>query len=443
MTSLLICGFCFVVTFMLARRSLVFGLAACIGLGYVFGALRANILDTFAFLIWDSSIFGLYASYFTRHASTEEISRTGVLRLWVGVLILWPVLLTIVPVQYPLIQLVGLRANVFLLPILLIGARLKAEELDDLGYILAGLNLMALALAVIEYFFGLERFFPRNQVTELIYNSRDVAGFTAFRIPAFFVNAHAYAGTMVMTLPFILGAWVRESRAARRNVMSAGMMAALMGVFLAASRSHTIVLCALMLFALCTGKLKLLARASLLMMLLCTGWLVSNNERLQRFTTLLDTESITERVSASINLPFVEAALEYPFGVGMGGGGTNIPYFLRDQILEPVAAENEYVRIMLEEGLIGLGMWVVFIGWMATRRSTVPIEATLGGRLAWFVTVTYFGMACMGTGLLTSAPQSLLLLMAAGWCSSGVEFREVRSPLPKARTPYSTPVRAS
>src|SRR5882672_6221517 len=236
MTSLLICLFCFAMTFTLARRSLVWGLAACIGLGYVFGVLKANILDTFSFLIWDASVLGLYASYFSRKPTPEELFATDGLRLWVAALILWPVLLTVVPVQYPLIQLVGLRANTFLLPFLLIGARLKAEEVDELALVLAVLNLSALGLATTEYFLGLELFFPRNEVTELIYRSRDVAGFTAFRIPAFFINAHAYAGTMVMTIPFVLGAWVHESRSWRRNLMSAGMMAAVIGVFLAASR---------------------------------------------------------------------------------------------------------------------------------------------------------------------------------------------------------------
>src|SRR2546422_2384493 len=99
MTSLLICLLCFVVTFTLARRSLVWGLAACIGVGYVFGVLKANILDTFSFFIWDASVLGLYACYFSRRPTTEELLTTDSLRLWVGALILWPVLLTIVPVQ--------------------------------------------------------------------------------------------------------------------------------------------------------------------------------------------------------------------------------------------------------------------------------------------------------------------------------------------------------
>jgi hypothetical protein len=421
MTSLAICLLCFAVTFMLARRSPVWGLAGCIGLGYVFGVLKANIFDTFSFFIWDASVLGFYASYFSKRPSPKELVRTEGLRLWVAALIVWPVLLTVVPLQYPLIQLVGLRANVFLLPFLLIGARLKPEEFDELASVLAALNLAALGLALTEYFFGLEQFFPRNQVTELIYKSRDVAGYTAFRIPGFFINAHAYAGTMVMTIPFLLGAWVSANRPWRKNLLSAGMMAALLGVFLAASRTHMIMLCALMIFALLSGELKLLSRASLVVMLICTAWVVSNNERLQRFTTLLDMETVKQRVSSSINLPFVEAALEYPFGVGMGGGGTSIPYFLHDEIIETVAAENEYVRIMLEEGILGLGMWVAFIAWTATRRSRVHMRVSPGRRLARFLTVGYFIMACLGTGLLASVPHSLLLLLAAGWASSGME----------------------
>src|SRR5207253_2249379 len=322
MTSLPICLICFAVTFMLARRSLVWGLGACVGLGYVFGVLKANLFDTFSFFIWDSAVLGFYASYFSRRARPEELTRTEGLRMWVAALILWPVLLAAIPVQYPLVQLVGLRANVFLLPFLLIGSRLKPEDFDELASILAALNLMALALATIEYFFGLEQFFPRNQVTEVIYSSRDVAGYTAFRIPAFFINAHAYAGTMVMTMPFLLGAWGRETRPWRRNLVSVGIMAGLLGVFLAASRTHMIMLGALMVFALLSGELKSLSRTSLIVMLICLAWLVSNNERLQRFTLLLDMESVTQRVSSSLSLPFLEAALEYPFGVGMGGGGT-------------------------------------------------------------------------------------------------------------------------
>lgn len=421
MISLAICLICFLVTYTLARRSLVWGLASCVALGYVFGVIRANILDTFSFLIWDASVLGLFASYFTQQRTAEELRSTNSLRLWVATLILWPVLVTLAPVQYPLIQLVGLRGNVFLLPFLLIGARLKAEDMDDFAVLLAVLDLMALGIGVTEYFVGLEWFFPRNPVTEVMYNSRDVAGHTAFRIPAFFINSHAYSGTMVMTIPFLLGAWARESVTWRRKLIASGMLAALVGVFLGASRVHALVLFVLMVVATFSGQMKSLSRAGFIIILLFTGWLVSNNDRLQRFTTLLDKEYVTDRIASSVNLPLLDAAMEYPFGVGMGGGGTSIPFFLRDQILEPVAAENEYARIMLEQGVLGLGLWITFIGWIATRPTT-PYTSSLGRRLAWFAALGYFATAILGTGLLTSVPQSMLLLLAAGWAASGVDY---------------------
>ena len=418
MLSILICIVAFIGTFVLTRRSLVWGMAACVGFGYVFGVLRANILDTFSFLMWDASVLGLYAGYFSVQRTPEEIARTASLRLWVGVLILWPVVLTLVPVQYPLIQLVGLRGNTLLLPFLLIGARLEAEEFEELAMFLAAFNLMALGIGVTEYFIGLERFFPHNPVTQLMYNSRDVAG-DALRIPAFFVNAHAYSGTMVMTIPFLLGAWNRESRTWARTLIYAGMAAAMIGVFLGASRSHTVVFFAVVIVAGFTFKLKMLARAGLIAMLLFTAWVVSNNERLQRFATLFDSEFVSTRITASIDLPVVEAALEYPFGVGIGGGGTSIPYFLQDQILEPVAAENEYVRLMLEEGVLGLGLWIIFILWLLTRQSAMTLEVGPGRKLARFVALSYFAFASLGTGMLTSVPHSVLMLAAAGWAAEG------------------------
>ena len=419
MISIFVCIAAFLGTFVLTRRSLVWGLAACVGFGYVFGALRANILDTFSFLMWDASVFGLYASYFTRPRPVEESQAVASLRLWLGILILWPVLLTIVPVQYPLIQLVGLRGNTLLLPFLLIGARLKSEELDELATFLAALNVLALGIGVTEYFIGLEQFFPRNAVTELMYNSRDVAGNTAFRIPAFFVNAHAYSGTMVMTIPFLFGVWNRESRRPWRTFISIGMIAAMIGVFLGASRTHSIVFFIVAIIAMFSGRMKMLLRIGLIIMFLFTGWIVSNDERLQRFTTLFDEDFVTKRVEASIDLPVFEAALEYPFGVGIGGGGTSIPYFLQDEILEPVAAENEYVRIMLEEGVIGLVLWITFILWLLSRQSAMGIKVAPGRKLACVVSMSYFALACLGTGMLTSVPQTSLMLLGAGWAAVG------------------------
>ena len=98
------------------------------------------------------------------------------------------------------------------------------------------------------------------------------------------------------------------------------------------------------------------------------GWVVSGDQRLQRFMELRNTDSVVERISWSVNMNFFEIAAEYPFGNGLGGGGTSIPYFLRGRIVNPVMMENEYARIMLEQGIMGLLIWIMFIVWLLTRR---------------------------------------------------------------------------
>lgn len=118
-----------------------------------------------------------------------------------------------------MIQVVGLRGTVFFLPMILLGARLTRERLYPLALGVAALNVPAFILAIAEYTLGIESFFPRNVLTELIYSSNDVGSLGAYRIPSSFPNAHAYAGTMVMTLPLLLGAWVQHHRRRSHQVL--------------------------------------------------------------------------------------------------------------------------------------------------------------------------------------------------------------------------------
>ena len=78
-----------------------------------------------------------------------------------------------------------------------------------------------------------------------------MAGYTAYRIPACFVNAHAFAGTMVSTLPWLVGGVVP----AGQPPVAAGLLwtavgAAVLGVFMSATRIGMLVLlCCLVLCA--------------------------------------------------------------------------------------------------------------------------------------------------------------------------------------------------
>jgi hypothetical protein len=134
---------------------------------------------------------------------------------------------------------------------------------------------------------------------------------------------------------------------------------------------------------------------------------------------LQDVEMVSGRIAGGVNMGFLDLAADYPFGNGLGGGGTSIPYFLNPRIENPVGMENEYARIMLEQGLVGLGLWIVFIVWLLTRLGQGPADPWfLGRRLAWGTCAAYFATGLIGTGLLTSVPQTCLLLLNAGWIAS-------------------------
>src|SRR5207302_1691964 len=111
---------------------------------------------------------------------------------------------------------------------------------------LAVLNLIAFVFACAEFFGGVERFYPQNQVTQLIYNSAVDERFDspdrldALRIPATFTGAHAYAGTMTLTFAFLFGAWIQKKGwrwAWHRHLLSAAMAVTVIAVFMAAART--------------------------------------------------------------------------------------------------------------------------------------------------------------------------------------------------------------
>jgi hypothetical protein len=130
----------------------------------------------------------------------------------------------------------------------------------------------------------------------------------------------------------------------------------------------------------------------------------------------------------------VEIATQYPFGNGLGGGGTSIPYFLQGRIINPVAMENEYARIMLEQGLTGLFIWILFILWIFSRRNRDPGDSWyLGWRLAFVACTVYFVTGLTGTGLLTSIPQTSLFLLLVGWVGARQPTTEMVEAAPEFR----------
>jgi hypothetical protein len=417
--GIFLCIVAFIATFVTARRSVAAGLGTLATVGYFYGILRANYPQAASHFIFDAAVLGFYlVNFFQRNDEGARRSARAILP-WFGLLIAWPVVLLFFPLQEPLVQLVGLRGNIFLLPFLLIGARLKREELRGFATYLAALNLVAFIFTAAEYVIGLGPFFPHNANTEIIYHSADVAG-SQFRIPSIFTGSHAYAGTMVMTLPLLIGAWATPGTSSRRRLfLLVSIFASILGIFAAASRVHIIVLSLVIIGTLLSGRISFRLRAVVLTVAAIVAIIVLSEARLQRISTLQDSNYLSQRVGGSVNSGFLDLLVEYPFGNGLGGGGTSLPFFLENRVRNRVVMENEYARIMLEQTCIGLCIWIAFILWFICRRfSAVSRTWQLTEQLSWVAVTAYFGTALIGIGLLTSIPQSMLMLLCAGSITS-------------------------
>jgi hypothetical protein len=425
MTALLLCIIGAVAAFFLGRRSLGAGIVVVIAAGYAYGILRANLTPPFSHFIFDAALLGLYASQFVGRHKGESTPQHASLNMWMYILMGWPLLMLFMPFQPLLVSIVGLRGNMFFLPAVFLGTRLRDQDLRPLAFGLAILNLIALGFGAAETFKGIEPFFPYGPMTLTMYNSIDSSG--ANRIPSIFQNAHSYAGVMVFTIPFLFGAWALGTGTRWRKILLIlGMAAAFIGVLMAATRQGIIMAAVAVLVASVSGKLGALKRVVFGLAIVAVVWGAMHNERWQRYKEL-DTDTVQDRVAGSVNRSFWEVLVEYPLGNGLGGGGTSIPYFLASEVNRPVLVESEYCRILLEQGLIGLLLWVGFVIWFVTNRAGfVKDEWLAGRRVGWYLCILSFLIGMIGIGLLSSIPNTFLFLLCVGWTSvkpAGIPLR--------------------
>ncbi|MGA2883362.1 MAG: hypothetical protein ABSG13_30825 [Bryobacteraceae bacterium] len=416
MIALLLCALGALAAFFIGRRSLWGGIVVVMTVGYSYGIVRANLASTFSHFIFDAALVGLYAAQFLGRRKNQPTPNHASLNMWMYILIGWPLLMVLMPFQPFLVSLVGLRGNMFFLLAVFLGARLRAQDLRPLAFGLAALNLIALAFGVAESFKGIEPFFPYGPMTVTMYNSLDSGG--GSRIPSIFQNAHTYAGVMVFTVPILFGAWSLSTGARwRKMFLLIGMAAAFIGVLMAATRQGMIMAGVVVVIASVSGKLGPLKRVVWALAIVAVVWAAMHNDRWQRYKEL-DSQTVEDRISGSVNRTFWEVLVEYPMGNGLGGGGTSIPYFLASQVRNPVWVENDYCRILLEEGLVGLLLWTAFIVWYATNRvAFVKDEWLTGRRMVWYLCILTFLIGLIGVGMLSSVPNTFLFLLCVGWTS--------------------------
>ena len=429
--------------FLATFLSLGTGFLAVIAVGYFSGVIRANYLGVFTTFMFDAAVLGLYLGFFLKKSLWARRVEAGLARPLILFLIAWPAFLCLVPVNHFLIQCVALRAAIWFLPVLLIAARLTTADLAVLARGLVVLNLVALAVGVYIYLYGVEVLYPVSAITQIIYNSRDVGGMTKYhRVPSSFLSAHAYGGTMLYTLPFLLDRLAGVTvRLLDRCLALAGVVAATGGLLMCGARIPLVVsgFALVIAFVLTRFSLKL---GLVVAVLVGVGVVVArSDERLQRITTLEDSEYVSQRIAGSANEGFLELLIHYPFGAGMGSAvGTSIPFFLAHLAPEPIGLENEYSRILVDQGWFGLGGWLAFLGWLYARPPPArpPAPWGLGVVFMYSVTLACWATAFIGTGILTSIPGTFLLLTQMGVLVSSAT-RE-RSPRRSPVAPRTWPI---
>src|SRR5262245_4933790 len=97
------------VTLVATCRSLGLGVGAAIAVGYINGVARANFLGVFSTFTFDAGLLGLYAGAYLFHSRRFAGVWSGSAAKYLLFLIAWPTLMTLMPVNDLLVQLVALR----------------------------------------------------------------------------------------------------------------------------------------------------------------------------------------------------------------------------------------------------------------------------------------------------------------------------------------------
>jgi hypothetical protein len=316
-----------------------------------------------------------------------------------------------------LIQVAALRGTVYFLPVLLVATRLTASEVANLARALAVLNLCAFAGGVYVYLFGVEALYPQNAITQIIYNSVDAGG-GYHRVPSTFLSAHSYGGTMLYSMVLLIDrVFGPKIGTLDRTLAAIGIAAAIAGILMCAARQPVVLFGVATLIAwFCTRFNPVVGLVAAALTLAGFGAALTN-ERLQRTLSLEDTEAVSDRLRGSANEHFLELALQYPIGAGMGSSvGTSIPYFLADRAPVAIGMENEYCRILIDQGWLGLGLWGGFLYWLFSRPPPTRLDAPwgIGVVLAYSLCLTTWLTGFIGTGTLASIPGSVLMLTLMG-----------------------------
>jgi hypothetical protein len=425
MNGIVLCVLAFLSCFLVTLVGRVYGLVAMIVWGYFFGILKAHYNASFGLFIFDFATIGFYLGIISKFPPLILRQRYSRVKMWVTLLIAWPVFMAVIPMQHYIVQIVGLRGNVFWIPMILAGCLLEGKDKTILAYSLACMNVVAFGFALAEFFIGVDAFVPDNEVTQIVHLSADMVG-GAKRIPSTFANAHSYALFMVATIPWILGEIVGQwrlsfSKMTGMTILLPGFVCALLGIFIAGPRQPVVCLGLVIALAVMTGRINTGLILIGLVGGLVVAYFVAQEERMQRFTQLQDFEMVQKRIGMSVNMSFLEVLLDYPMGNGIGAGGTSLPGFAQGLVERSIVLENEYSRILLEQGLPGFFIFLAFLFWFILNKVAKDDPEYMTKSLIWIHSIVTISTAFIGLGMMSTIPASATLMLGIGYCLSPSE----------------------
>ncbi len=426
--GLVLTALCTLSVFVLARRSPGHAMGVLLLVGANIGYIRAHYATSLTMFLFDIGCVSFYAGALLSPQMRARLHNIGgALPHWFFWLCAWPALLLLVPTQPFLVRLVGFRDAIFYLPFLLVGYVLTPEDRRQLAKWLAVIVLLALGEAWLEVHFGLAALFPPIPVDFLILAAHDVhvGHHLTYRIPAFFVAAAVYGEFCVLSVPFLVAAVVDKQRSAKMRLLALlALTASLLGVLYCASRSDFLIMAGLLFTALLVARMPVHFKVMLALLALAGGLLMLRTPRFQRSLTLQNTAADQRRVQFSVNQSFIALLEKYPMGNGLGGGGSNMPSFLQHAVRHRVTLENEYARIMLEQGIPGLILWCAFLLYFFLRGQPFKVRREKAANtLAYACCAALILQAMLGLGLYETTPSAAFLFLLMGWLLQGGSAR--------------------
>jgi hypothetical protein len=427
--GLALCVVALATSLVLSRASIGRGLGWVLLVGCLSGWLRCRIFDGFSHFIFDAALLGCYLQCARFHLESKSVE-SRVLDGWVLLLLAVPTLVLLcspfIGGQPFLVQLVGLRSSLLFVPTLALAARMTEDDVREFSSWAGVSAVIATGFALAELAVGVEAFFPLNAATATLYRTFAVAGQT-LRLPACFATSHLYGGAVVALIPIL---WTRlEDPSRRRDLTALYLACATSAAFLCSARIPVLLLAALVLTIITLGWKSPLVTMSAVAAVAAIWIFVGAEERFRRYETLGSEDVVAERIHWSVNNNLLDIIMDAPLGHGLASAvGTSIPYFLLDDALPQEGLESEVSRLALELGVIGLAVWILFVGrsllagFIAARRSGRVSDALMFVSLG-VTTAT----ALIGVGVMSAIPGTLLLFLQIGWLSrKGAELSQRR-----------------